>query len=748
MVDDGHAYLFTQGEAVDTRRMVPCFDEPSFKHPWKVTVEAPADQVVLANSRVLTEKPAENGRKSVSFAETAPLASYLLAIAVGPFERVDAGTAGANHVPVQIITPLGHAKEARLAAAMGGPLLEQLETFFGMPYSFDKLDLVVVAEFPGAMENAGLITFNRNRLLATPAQETTDQERKLASFIAHEEAHQWFGNAVTMAWWDDLWLNESFATWLETRIVDKWKPGWKLGSERVANRIHGQEADTLVSARKIRQPITSVDDIENAFDGITYAKGGSILAMFEQSLGAEAFQKGVQAYLRAHSGGNATAKDFLDALTQASGKPVDQWMPTWLDQPGFPRVEVTLDCKPMAAPVIRLHAAALTLLGSASRTAEKWSIPLCVRYGRGAVESRACTLLESDGVLELGPGACPDWVVPNEAGAAFVLAQLEPEQSERLRTRGWAHLTREEKLGTYGDTLMLTQAGLRGLDDTLRWTAQVLADAAGDSRSVDLAQSLLADAHRLFVSDALRPKLQTWTQRVVAAQVKALGFLAKPGESDEFRLLRPRILAIAGRFGRDPMVLAEAKRVVPGYLRGEPGLDEEQVDLMLELVAATADDALVENLIQAAMKAQETDLVRLKHLVRGLAGVRTPKQVERVLSLSLEMKLDARESLELVLLMLEEPETREPTWTFLKAHFDAIATRLPQESVLELFGAPADFCDAPHRAETEAVFRPKLGAVVGSKRLLDQSLESADQCIAYRAAHADELQRFLEAEVR
>jgi len=292
--DGANLYLFTQFESIDARRAFPCFDQPDFKTPWQVTLHVKGGEKAFSNTPQVSETPEADGMKRVVFAETKPLPSYLVAFAVGPFEVVDAGYAGRNHVPVRIITPKGLAYQAKYAAEVTATIVDRLENYFGIPYPFEKVDNMAIPLTYGfgAMENAGLVTYEQTILLADPASDTERRQRSYASTAAHELAHQWFGDLVTLAWWDDTWLNEAFATWTSSKILAEWKPEWQTRVEDLGGKFGAMAQDSLVSTRRIHQPIESVDDIENAFDDITYQKGSAVIRMFESWVGEKQFQNG------------------------------------------------------------------------------------------------------------------------------------------------------------------------------------------------------------------------------------------------------------------------------------------------------------------------------------------------------------------------------------------------------------------------------------------------------------------------
>ncbi len=402
---DDH-YAFTQMEPLAARKAFPCFDEPSFKTPFDVTLRIPRGQTAIANAPQAGDAEETGDAQSVRFATTEPLPTYLVAFAVGPFDVVEASPIAPSDVrdrpiPLRGIAPRGQG--ARLAHAMRHTpaILRSLETYFGIAYPYAKLDLIAVPDFAaGAMENAGAITF-RDSLLLLGEDAPIHQQRGFAYVTAHELAHQWFGDLVTMAWWDDLWLNEAFATWAETRTIEETFPEHSPRMAQMGNVLEAMEADTLATARVIRQPIESEHDVHNAFDSITYSKGDAVLSMFERWLTPEVFRRGIQRYLREHAGGNATSADLFAALSAEAGRDVAGPFGTFVDQSGVPLVEATPSCDGGRGRVA-LRQSRYAPLGSSASAERVWQVPVCVRYGVGREAHRECTLLtEADGAIEL-----------------------------------------------------------------------------------------------------------------------------------------------------------------------------------------------------------------------------------------------------------------------------------------------------------------------------------------------------------
>ncbi|MEY2933890.1 MAG: hypothetical protein RL033_4639, partial [Pseudomonadota bacterium] len=424
----GDSYAFTQFEPIDARRAFPCFDEPRFKTPFDVTLRVPEGQRAISNTPALSERRLDSGLHELTFARTEPLPTYLVAFAVGPLDVVEAPpvpAAGARPQPLPLRGVAARGRGAELAFALQATprLVASLERYFGSAFPYSKLDLIAVPDFAsGAMENAGAITF-RDTLLLLGSNAPEQQRRAAVSVNAHELAHQWFGDLVTMPWWDDIWLNEGFATWLAARVVQDAFPEHRAELARVVGLQRAFDMDAKQSARQVRQPIESDHDIRNAFDAITYTKGGALLEMFERYLGADAFRAGLRLYLERHRFGTGTSGELLAALEESSGKPVAAAFSSFLDQPGVPTVSATLQCESGGQPRMRLRQSRFAPLGSGIAAAGLWQVPVCVRFagpapGKPALEQ--CVLLDSsEATFTLSQRECPSWLFPNARASGY-----------------------------------------------------------------------------------------------------------------------------------------------------------------------------------------------------------------------------------------------------------------------------------------------------------------------------------------
>ncbi|QQR43259.1 M1 family metallopeptidase [Myxococcus xanthus] len=742
--DAGRWYTMTQFQPLAARRAFPCFDEPAFKIPWRLTLRVREEDGAFANSPVEAETHGPDGWKTVRFQTTPPLPSYLVAFAVGPFQAVDAGVAGQHRVPVRMLVPQGRAAEAAWAAQATPPLLEHLETWFGTPYPYAKLDVLALPGTQGgAMEHPGLITFSAPLMLGPVEGDSLWRQRYFALTQAHELAHQWFGNLVTPAWWDDLWLNESFADWLAYKVVTRWKPEWRGDVRRVEARGDALVEDRLVSARSVRQPIEAPGDVHSAFDGITYNKGAAVLAMFESWVGPNAFQQGVRHYLDTHARGTATTADFFEALTQVTGKDVAPAFSSFLDQPGAPRVAMTLECPKEGPPRLALEQRRYLPLGSPGGRGEEqaWQVPVCVRYSAGGTEGRACTVLsESTGTLSLdGAKACPDWVHPNAEGRGYYHALLRGDALERLTRQGGRGLSIAERRVLLDDAEALVASGELDVAQALTLATRLL--RADEPDLVTGAAALVASVRDDFVPRAAWPNRARFVRGLFGGQARQLGFVPRPGESDDVRMLRPRLVWMVAQSGEDALLRTEAGKLALRWLDDRRSLSMDAAQGVLGGAAASGDAVLHQRMLEAlrtTTESRERDL-----LFTALGGFQDAALASASRALLLAPDVDTREALPILFRQLEEQSTRAGAFDFLREHFETLRERLPRDIAPWLLGTGGFFCDAEHRARFAAFFAPYAPTFEGGERALAQALERVDLCIAQREALRPGLERFL-----
>ncbi|MFI5308477.1 MAG: M1 family aminopeptidase [Polyangiales bacterium] len=734
---DGKAYAFTQFEPVSAREAFPCFDEPAFKTPFDVTLTVGAADVAIANTPELASEPLPDGRKRVRFATTRPLPTYLVAFIVGPFDVVQAEPIARSEVrpgplPLRGVAAAGKGAALKYTLEHAAPLLLELERYFGIAYPYPKLDLIAVPDFDaGAMENAGAITFRESILLFDGEHAAESQLRRYANIVAHEVAHHWTGDLVTMPWWDDTWLNEAFATFMATRTVAAVHPEYHAEVDLLSSALWVMDGDSRVSARKIRQPIESTHDIVNAFDGITYQKGAAVLAMFERFLGEETFRRGVQAYLRAHADGNADAAALLAALSAESGKDVTSAMGSFLDQVGVPLITAELRCDAGRAS-LSLRQSRYLPAGSTGESARSWQVPVCARYGVRGVAHESCVLLsEPAGDLELkdAHGTCPDWVMPNAGGAGYYRFALPARDLAKLGGVGFAALSVRERL-SFADSL---HAGFEsGALDARSVLAALPALAADADRNVaTVPMGLLRFARDYLLEPAERPALERFARSLYAGRLQRLGYAERAGESGDARLLRASLAWFLSDTARDPGVRAQLAKLGRAYLAGAGAKSAElAADLRTPALVTALQDgdrALFDDVLVRMRRAG--DSVERDRLLSALCSV-TDARSEQVLALSLDPGLHVNEVFTPIRMQLGDERTRQAAWQFLEQHFDALVERVSKQHGGWLPGLAWAFCSNAMADHVQAFFGPKIAGLSGGPRSLSSAVEGLHLCAA------------------
>ena len=734
--EQGAWYLFTQFEAVQARRAFPCFDEPGFKIPWDVTLRVPHGLVALSNSPAASTTQ-EGERDVVRYAPTPPLPSYLVAFVVGPFEIVPVAPSGRKHTPTRLVVPHGRGPDTEWARESTPQILGLLEDYFDRPYPYDKLDQVAIPGAGFAMEHPGLVTYSQTLMVQRPADETISSRRSWASVAAHELAHQWFGDLVTMAWWDDTWLNESFASWLGEKTTDRLRPEWGVAIDRASNRSNALDGDSVASARRIRQPITSKDDIYNAFDGVTYGKGEAVLEMIEAWLGDEVFRSGVRSYVERHAWGNATAADFSAALSAVAGGDVEKVLAAFLDQTGAPVVTAELRCD--GPPRLLLSQRPYQALGSPAQP-KTWSLPVCARVaGR---DRPACTVLSAPtGEIRLDGGACPDWYSANAGAAGYYRTQYGAAEARHVLEN--EKLTTAERVALIGDVDALIATGDVSAADALQLVPLLANDP--DRHVVSASVGLVRGLEGL-VPDPLLPRFAALVRTSYGARARSLGWALRPGESEDVRLLRRSLLQATVGTGRDPQLGHEAIALVARWLTDPSALDPELVTTAIGAATVWGGPEMVARLSQEVVRTPE--LERRERMLAGLGGAREPSAARELLALTLDERVDARASIALLFGLSRQRETRRTAFDFLKTNYDALVARQPQgefSTAVYLPWVGAGLCAEDTHAEIDGFFGPRAAGLTGAPRVLTQVLESVDQCVTRKRVQQPPLAAYLES---
>lgn len=732
-------YVYSQFENIGARRAFPCFDEPGYKVPWQVTLHVEKEHMALSNTPIASEEILNNGMKTVQFAETKPLPSYLVALTVGNLDFADAGKAGKKNTRIRIVVPHGRAGEARYAVESTPTIVNLLENYFGIPYPYDKLDEVAIPLAGYAMEHPGLVTYGAGIILAKPERDTLQRQRGYASVAAHELAHQWFGDLVTTAWWDDIWLNEGFASWMANKIVNQFHPEWKANISELNAYQGAMESDALVSARKVRQPVDSNDDIANAFDTITYNKGSALLNMFESYMGPDEFQAGIRRYLAKYSWKNATSAEFLAALGGENSS-VSRAFSTFLDQAGVPMVTAKLNCG--GRPHLELTQQRFLPLGSQGSSDQIWDVPVCVRYRAGTDDVHECTLLEKKSAeFPLAKAdACPDAVFANAGAEGYYRTDYSADMLSGLLKDDAKALDLPEKVGLIGDIAALTSSGQMRLGDALALMPNFAKDS--NRQVVTKTMQIVANLDDNLVPEPLLPKYRKYIADLYGQRAHQLGWKAQPGEDDDTRLLRPSVVSLVANVAEDPELIEQARKLASAWLVDRKAVDPDMVGVVLN-TAAHHGDRMLFDAYRAAAKNEKDERTR-EQLLDAMGAFRNPDIARIALPIVLTDEFDSRESLDIPFVLSGNRKTRDLAYDFVKNNFDALAAKLPTDAGAFIPFVAGGYCDSGHRADAEGFFKDRATKYSGGPRNLAQVLEGIDLCVAYRRAQQPSAIEFLE----
>lgn len=725
-----HYYTFTQFEADDGREAFPMWDEPRFKIPYQMTLTVPVEHVAITNTPVVSESEEEGWRTTV-FAQSPPMPSYLLAVATGPFDLVDMRGLG---VPGRIATVKGQGHLTSLAAEVTPPILKALEEYFGSKYPFRKLDFIAVPEFwPGAMENSGAITYADRLLVMDPATATVGQRRSQARVIAHELAHQWFGNLVTMEWWDDLWLNESFADWMADKITHQLFPnlGVDISGTMAGQRIMvGDARETSVA---IRQPVLSTDRLMQDV-GLAYSKGKTVLAMFESWLGEETFRRGVLDYLKAREWQNATAADLWAALAKASNKPLGETMATFIEQPGVPRINVTL----LEGGKVRLAQERFHNHG-AELEDHLWRVPVVLRYGAGdAVQSH--TVLLDKASMELDLGVEPDWIHPNASARGYYRWNLPADSLKALAERGLPHLDTVERINLVSNVSALLRAG----DVDGGTFLAVLTQLAGDQEPmvVSAVMGELGLVELAFVPDELQDAYGAWVGEAFGPALERFGQEKRADEPETVTMVRPGLLRLLGDEAEDEAVVAYFKGLGKAYLENPKGVDPSLAGLGLRTLARDGDAKLWED-FQARAEGAKTPWERSLFL-GTLSAFDDPALQQRALEYAMAGKVRPNEIFTVIGGIARTEEGQDKLFRHILDHWDRMAELLPPQ-FRGFMPQMASGCSKERLQVAEDFFGKPEHQAPGVERSMERVRETVRDCVALRARESASVATFLGA---
>ncbi|MDE2134085.1 MAG: M1 family metallopeptidase [Alphaproteobacteria bacterium] len=781
VVDRGVSYAFTQFEAADARRAFPSFDEPGFKTPFEVTVTAPAGDSVITNSEETSVTPVLGGMKRIVFAATKPLPTYLVAVAVGPFDIVDGGVIAPDQVRSRAvrlrgITAKGEGDRIRLALSWTPKIVRALESYFGVAYPYSKLDMLAVPDFAaGAMENAGAITF-RERLLLFDAKAPLEQKRSSLLTQAHELTHQWFGDLVTPQWWDDIWLNESFANWMEVKAAASVMPDWQFDTETLRSGFDVMATDELASTRQIHQPVRTQDDISDAFDGITYDKGASVLAMFENYLGPDVWRAGIHTYLTKYAFGTAKAKDFVDtiahaaqskprnltitvdknenifwngeklanqselkqrmveSINQSSADNIARAFDTYLNQTGIPLLHVAAQCG-QGNSHLDVAQAPYTPIGQRA-TARLWDVPVCLEDTHN---TKSCWLMGGQSAVIPLTQRCAWPLMPNANGKGYYRFAFDE--------KGWPDVIAAAKLSPADQITLLenVMAGVRADDASAGYLIGIIRALAPAARW-DVIDRISVILHRLReTTGGDLADYRAFVRMNFGYRLKAVGLAMKPKEKPATTLEREKLVHLALAEGADPVLTAELSAAAHSYVAAAGQKAEALAPDLLgdALRAGLVADPPFADALTRAYEASDDEYFR-RSVIYAFSGSGDPAVIGKLLAMAPRMR--GGELRYLYQFMAAEPTARTVLWNWFKANYGAMVARSGTRGLSRGVSILSNACDKGSRDAVETFFRPKTDVLEGSARPLALVEERIEGCIAFKAAKDPEIAAALQSQ--
>jgi aminopeptidase N len=732
--DHGRKYAASQFEATDARRAFPSFDEPDYKATFDITAVTDKGLVAISNQKIVSDTPGPGDKHSVRFATTAKMSSYLAALVVGNFEYIEGESDG---IPIRVYSTPGKKEMGTFALDVASNVLKYYDHYFGIKYPYGKLDLIGLPDFSaGAMENTGCITFREVILLIDEKQGSIGLKKEIASVIAHEMAHQWFGDLVTMKWWDDIWLNEGFATWMSSKPIQSWKPEWNFNLDDVSETAGTLNVDSLANTRPIHQAAETPAEIQELFDGIAYGKAAAVLRMLESYLGEETFRVGVNAYLQQHQYANATADDFWDAQAKTSKKPVDRIMPTWVKQAGVPILNVKAQCSGNSTNVtLTQQRYYYDRAKFEAANDQLWQIPVCLR-GSASGKGAKCELMtKKEESLSL-PG-CSTWVLTNAGATGYYRTAFPAAAVRGLATDAETKLTPAERISVENDIWASVRVGRQPVGDYLAFAQGLQPD-----RNRAVVEDLLGGLHfigQYLVSDGDRDEYRSWLRQYLSPTMKDVGYEPKPGESDEQRALRSRLFDALGYDARDPETLEEARKIADKALADPASVDSEMAGGAFALAALNGDSMFYDR-VMAATKSPKSPELYYTYLFT-LPRFSDPKLLQRTLEFAISPDVRSQDALQVITSVMRNPAGRDLAWDFVRSHWDAVAKAGGPFASAAVVGATSVFCDTGMRDQVTEFF--SAHKVAAAERTYKQSVERINNCVDFKSQQQPQLASWL-----
>jgi aminopeptidase N len=727
-------YAVTQFEGTYARMMFPGFDEPAFKATFDLSVIADKGDTAISNGRIVKDEPLPGStRHKVTFSTSPRMSTYLVALAIGDWQCLERTVDG---TPIRVCAEPDKKQYGQFALEAAAQSVHFYNQWYGIKYPFEKLDMLAIPDYEwGGMENTASIFYRDTALLMDEKTASVFAKRSHATVVAHEIAHQWFGDLVTAAWWDDIWLNEGFATWMERKPIRAWHPEWHLEDDEAATAQRIIGLDSLSAARAIHGDPRTSAEIKEMFDGITYQKGGAVLGMLESYVGPEVFRNGVNAYLKAHANGNATSADFWQAMAKVSGKPVDKIMPTFVMQPGVPLLTVSGSCSSGKQTLeLSQQRFLLSSFGTGEKQGQIWSIPVCTKAAKN--DGSACYLVDKKTDV-VHANACPDWVMANrDAKGYYRVFYDDPNNLMSVAAAAEKDLTVPERIAFVEDLWAMVRAGKEPVG--------IFLNVARDLRPernrlvVEIVAEHMNTIGRSLVPEQNQKEYRQLVRQQFAPLAKEVGWDAGANDNDEQKALRASLLEILGSAG-DPDAVAAAQKITQAYIKDPSAVEGTIIGPALAVAAQNGDAALYGQFMQAMGGARSTE--DYYHFLFALTSFRQPELAQRTLGLIDQGKIRQQDYVRLFPALLAESPGREIAWDYLKAHWDSLAEKVTSFGGSGAVSALGGFCSIEKGDEIKQFFATHRAP--GAERALRQSLERISSCVEFKQLQSGNMQKFL-----
>ena len=720
-------YAVSQFEPTDARRAFPSFDEPAMKATFDITLVVDKTDTAISNGNIIGDVPAGEGKHAIHFATTPKMSTYLVALLVGDFQC----TSGeADGVPIRSCATPDKVEYGKFALSSAEYILHYYDTYFGIKYPMPKLDMIALPDFEaGAMENFGAITYRETDLLLDDKTASEATRKNVASVVAHEMAHQWFGDMVTMDWWNNIWLNEGFASWMENKPLEAWKPEWKI-SESVAVELSAAlNLDAQKVTRTIRAEANTPDQINEMFDGITYGKAGAMLLMVENFVGEETFRQGVHNYLAAHIYGNATAEDFWNAQTANSHMPVDRIMNSFVSQPGEPLLTFE---RANNGKVTATQERFFLNPKDATGGDQSWVVPVC--FKSAAAKSSTCEVLVS--AQQQLPIPSAPFFFADAAGKGYYRTAYDPSDYKKIFANVESGLKPTERITFVGNEFALMRAGQVSIGDYLDLASALKADPAPNVLTT-IVNGLGTTYGRIAATAEERAELNSWIRKTYGPEYAKLGE-PSAADSQDKRELRASMLQLLGG-AEDPTVIAQAKEITKKHFADPSSVDPTLAGPALFVAASYGDAALFDEL----QKTFETsrDPIQQQSALRALSAFQDPSLLKRALDYAVSGKVRNQDSVFVFARAMGNEKTRDTTWQYIQDNWEKVRSQITTMRGGNLVSSTGSFCSTERREQVTTFFATHK--VPASRNALTRAQNNIDACIDLRAEQSSNLKRWL-----